>query len=458
MTTSVELPVEVGQVLSGKFRVERLLGVGGMGVVLEATHLQLHERVALKFLLAHAVKDEGAVARFEREARAAVKLKNEHVVRVMDVGVLDSGAPYMVMELLQGKDLANVIKELGRLPIPVAMEYFAQVCDAVGEAHSLGIVHRDLKPENIFVTKKADGRPVLKVLDFGISKMDGEQLSLTKTTQVMGSPYYMSPEQLRASKDVDQRSDIWSLGAILYEMLTGKVPFEADTLMGLCTQVLESKPQSMAIVRPEIPPEIVRVVEGCLEKDRERRYRSVAHVMQSFEPTMAMAGPAGTGQFKAILSSPQASNADVPTSAPSVRGMTGGTSTTWDRGDESNFSSARRKQLIIGGVVGSSALVLLGVVLANVLGHHDKEPATADGIAVHAAATAPSTTASAPPLPTLGGTVTTTLAPSATATADKPKAKPDAGPSTFVTTKPTTTPTSKPKPKPSDDDIPTVRR
>ncbi len=455
---SVELPVEVGQVLSGKFRVERLLGVGGMGVVLEATHLQLQERVALKFLLPHAVKDEAAVARFEREARAAVKLKNEHVVRVMDVGVMDSGAPYMVMELLQGKDLANVIKELGRLPIPVAMEYFSQICDAVGEAHGVGIVHRDLKPENVFVTKKSDGRPVLKVLDFGISKMDGEQLSLTKTTQVMGSPYYMSPEQLRASKDVDQRSDIWSLGAILYEMLTGKVPFEADTLMGLCTQVLESTPPSIALIRPELPHEIVRVVEGCLEKDRDQRYRTVAQVMQSFEPTMAMPGPMGTGEHR-VITAPRMSTGDLPAPPPSVRGMSGGTSTTWDRGDESNISGARRKQLIIGGIVGASALVLFGVVLANVLGHKDKEPATVDGITTQASATAPSSTASTAPLPTLGGTVSTTLTPSATVTttADKPKAKPDAGTS-MVTTKPTTTPSSKPKPKPGDDDIPTVRR
>jgi serine/threonine protein kinase len=275
---------------------------------------------------------------------------------------------------------------------------------------------------------------------------------------VMGSPYYMSPEQLRASKDVDQRSDIWSLGAILYEMLTGRVPFEADTLMGLCAQVLESKPPAIQSIRPEVPAEIVRVVEGCMQKDRDQRFRTVAQVMQSFEPTMAVPGPNGTGSFQA-LTSPRMG--ELPVAAPSAQGINGGTSTSWNRTGDSELSSARKKQLIIGGVIGASALVLFGVVIANVL-HHDKDPVKGENVGLNGSASAPVSTSSAPPLPTLGGTVSTTSAsatPSATSTttvASKPK--PDAGVTT-VTTKPTTTTitttttTSKPKPKP-DDDLP----
>jgi eukaryotic-like serine/threonine-protein kinase len=450
----VDLPVEPGQVLSGKFRVERLLGVGGMGVVLEATHLQLHERVALKFLLPHAVKDHAAVSRFEREARAAVKLKNEHVVRVMDVGTLDDGAPYMVMELLQGKDLAHIIKELGRLPVPVAVEYFTQICDAVGEAHALGIVHRDLKPENVFVTQKANGTPVLKVLDFGISKMTGDVLSLTKTTQVMGSPYYMSPEQLRASKDVDQRSDIWSLGAIFYEMLTGRVPFEADSLMELCTRVLESNPAPISTIRDDVPPEIIRVVEGCLTKDREQRFRTVNAVLQSFEPTMAI-NPTGSHFALQAITASRNTAPSVPDANP--QRISGATNTTWNKTGTLETSGARRRQLMVGGAVAAAALVLLGVVLANVIGHRETKP---DGI-VQATSTTPTATSagSMPSQVTVATTPTTTTTPSTTA--DKPKAKPDAGVATVVINKPitttTATTTAKPKPKP-DDDIPTVRR
>ncbi len=448
---AVELPVEVGQVLSGKFRVERLLGVGGMGVVLEATHLQLQERVALKFLLPHATKDKSAVARFEREARAAVKLKNEHVVRVMDVGTMEDGAPYMVMELLEGRDLAQVIKDLGRLPVAMAIEYFTQICDAVGEAHALGIVHRDLKPENVFVTQKSNGTPVLKVLDFGISKMSGEALSLTNTTQVMGSPYYMSPEQLRASKDVDQRSDIWSLGAIFYEMLTGRVPFEAETLMELCTQVIENTPSPISTVRNDVPPEVLRVVDGCLAKDRAQRFASIAAVMSSFEPTVV-----ATGQFTL----PAATRVFPPDASPNAHRISGATNTSWNNTSIGHAQGARRRQLLIGGGIGAGALVLFGVVLANVLGQHKTEGAQVEGIAPSATAAAsastPSTLPNVAPTPSVSATIaaSSTNTPLATTIA-KPTSKPDAG----AINKPITAPvvSAKPKPKP-DDDIPTVRR
>jgi serine/threonine-protein kinase len=236
-------PVQEGEVLAGKYRVERVLGVGGMGVVVAALHIGLDERVAIKFLLPEALGNPEAVARFAREARAAVKIKSLHVARVSDVGVLETGAPYMVMEFLQGQDLSQRVRDHGPLSIQEAVDFILQACEAIAEAHALGMVHRDLKPANLFLTRMADGSPCVKVLDFGISKVtspssSGQDFGMTKTQAVMGSPLYMSPEQMASSRDVDGRTDIWALGTILYELLTGRVPFLGDTMPQLCAMIL----------------------------------------------------------------------------------------------------------------------------------------------------------------------------------------------------------------------------
>src|SRR6478752_9937760 len=203
-STRMSNEVHEGQILAGKFRIERVLGQGGMGVVVAATHLQLDERVALKFLLPDALANPEAVERFAREARAAVKIKSEHVARVSDVGTLESGSPYMVMEYLQGEDLASWVRRNGAMPVPDAIEFLLQACEAIAEAHALGIVHRDLKPANLFVTRRVDGSPCIKVLDFGISKLTaaGADQGITQTASLLGSPLYMSPEQLAAARDV----------------------------------------------------------------------------------------------------------------------------------------------------------------------------------------------------------------------------------------------------------------
>ena len=233
MTDRASLPpVSPGDVLAGKYRVERVIGAGGMGVVVQATHLELDERVAMKFLLPHAIENAEAATRFVREARAAVKIKSEHVARVTDVGRLENGAPYIVMEFLQGSDLAAVLQN-GPLSIEDAVDFVLQASDAMAEAHAANIVHRDLKPSNLFMSLRSDGTPLIKVLDFGISKVnvpDTSDAGLTRTTAIMGSPFYMSPEQMRSSKDVDHRTDIWALGVILYELLTGTQPFNGETL------------------------------------------------------------------------------------------------------------------------------------------------------------------------------------------------------------------------------------
>src|SRR5689334_2926653 len=191
-------PVQPGEVLAGKYRVERILGMGGMGVVVSAWHLQLEERVALKFMLPDALENQEAVSRFSREARAAVKIKGEHVARVSDVGKLENGSPYMVMEFLEGIDLSKALERYGVCQLPDAVDYVLQACEAIAEAHSQGIVHRDLKPANLFLTRRPDGTPMIKVLDFGISKMSsGGVDNLTRTTATMGSALYMSPEQMQ---------------------------------------------------------------------------------------------------------------------------------------------------------------------------------------------------------------------------------------------------------------------
>ncbi|MBK8252429.1 MAG: protein kinase [Polyangiaceae bacterium] len=269
-------PVGVGDVLAGKYAVERVLGSGGMGVVVAAKHLQLGERVAIKFLLPQALKKAEVVQRFEREARAAVRIKSEHVARIFDVGKLEDGAPYMVMELLDGADLSTVLKTKGALRIDLAVDYVLQACEAIAEAHSLGIVHRDLKPANLFVAHRADGSPVVKVIDFGISKVvEPEEVEMTKTDVMMGSPVYMAPEQMISARDVDVRADVWSLGVILFYLIMGHQPFKGTTVTQLYASIIEGPPE-MCTSRPDVPQPIEQAVMRCLHAQPKDRWANVA--------------------------------------------------------------------------------------------------------------------------------------------------------------------------------------
>jgi eukaryotic-like serine/threonine-protein kinase len=285
------IQVREGDVLAGKYRIERLLGVGGMGVVVAARHVELDQLVAIKFVRDDALDNEEAVERFIREARSAAKLKSEHVARVLDVGKLDSGAPYMVMEFLEGSDLAQTLTRDGPMAVDLAAALMMQVCEAVAEAHAAGIVHRDLKPENLFLTRTIGGSPKMKVLDFGVSKSarlaDDPRVKLTRTRTVLGSPLYMPPEQMRSSRDVDARGDVWALGVVLFELLTGRSPFEAETMPELCLKIVSEPPLSLAQLRPDLPPTLVEIVERCLEKDKTKRYDTASELAQalaSFAP------------------------------------------------------------------------------------------------------------------------------------------------------------------------------
>jgi serine/threonine-protein kinase len=282
-----QAPVKPGDILAAKYRVERVLGAGGMGVVVLATHTQLDQSVALKFLLPSAMANPQVAGRFQREAKLAVKLKSEHVAKVLDVGTLENGAPYIVMEYLSGEDLCQRIERDGPLSVAEAAECVIQACDAIAEAHALGIVHRDLKPANLFLTHRPDNSPLVKVLDFGISKasqLDEGGHSLTKTSSVMGSPHYMSPEQMISSKDVDTRSDIWSIGAIIHQLISGSVPFNADTLGALMSRVLTEPPPSLAQQVPGVPQQLSDLVTWCLQRDLAKRAPNVAEVAIGLAP------------------------------------------------------------------------------------------------------------------------------------------------------------------------------
>jgi serine/threonine-protein kinase len=282
-------PVRPGEVLAGKYRVERVLGVGGMGVVVAATHLDLGERVALKFLLPEAAERQETVARFLREAQAAVRIRSEHVARISDVGRMPNGSPYMVMEYLSGRDLSEVLEKRGPLPVEVAIEWVLQACEAIAEAHALGIVHRDLKPSNLFLTKRADGSHLVKVLDFGISKAAptsdrASAPSLTRTDGMMGSPLYMSPEQVRSAKTVDARADVWSLGVLLHELVAGKPPFDGETMTALLAAIVADSPIPLRRAAPHAPPALEAAILRCLEKDTSRRMQSVAELADALLP------------------------------------------------------------------------------------------------------------------------------------------------------------------------------
>ncbi len=324
-------PVKEGDVLADKYRVDGVLGIGGMGVVVAATHVHLGQRVAVKFLLPEAMVQPQALERFGREARAAVRLKSDHVARVLDVGALTDGAPYMVMEYLDGCDLGTLVQDKGALRVEDAAEYVLQTCDAVAEAHSLGIVHRDLKPRNLFLTRKLNGSACIKVLDFGISKVTtiGSDHSLTKTTDVMGSPNYMAPEQIRSSRDVDERTDIWALGVILYELISGRVPFLADTMPALCAMVLEKAPTPLAELRPDCPPELRHVIARCLMKDPAMRFQSVAELASALGQFVTHPGIASTVRWSSDMPPPIAVSPRAQTGSSARVMVSGGTSVTW---------------------------------------------------------------------------------------------------------------------------------
>jgi serine/threonine-protein kinase len=442
--------VQPGQILLGKYRIERVLGVGGMGVVVAATHTTLEERVAIKFLLPEALRNPEAVHRFLREARAAVRIKSEHVARVTDVGTLETGAPYMIMEYLDGGDLGVLAQKRGAIPVELAVEYILQACEALAEAHGLGIIHRDLKPSNLFVVTRADGSPSVKVLDFGISKVtgmgaSGSDLGMTKTTTIMGSPLYMSPEQMASSRDVDARTDIWALGAILFELLTGRVPFQADTITQLCAMILQSQAEPLRNYRPDAPEGLQMVIARCLEKDRTRRYANVAELAHALAPFASRRARHSIERISRVV---QAAGLAVSTHheepLPSSN-VPASTASPWTATGTTGKGAGLRVALVLG------ALVLAGgaaAAIAFVKGGASPEPA-ATAPADDKPAPKGANAAPAPAPPPEEVTPSVTPAPVAANTASAAPAAPAPSVKAPPTQKKTSQPTSVAKAKPA---------
>ncbi len=438
----VRLPFALGEIINGKYEVIGLLGAGGVGYVVSAMHLELGEMVALKFLREESMAHEQVVLRFSREARAAARIKSEYVARVYDVGSLPSGVPFIVMEHLHGRDLADVIRAQGRLPIITAVEYVMQACEALASAHSVGIVHRDIKPENLFLARQAEGVEIIKVLDFGISKValasaGHAPRQFVKTMMPMGTPAYMSPEQIRAAGEVDARTDIWALGCVLFELLTGACVFDAPTLMQLGAAILERDPIPLRKLLPDCPPELEAVILRCLEKDVDKRYQNVAEVALALYPFAPRRARLQAERTRNLLSGSnpalqrvELSSVSPPalSNAPSIEVSTGPVATSLGIEDLETLRPGRSRRIILVAALACGAAALGAFMF-------QRARAAAPPSAPAASAPSVAQAAATPVLPAPAATAAS-APPAATSAAARPSAA--TTPSRSVSAKPPT--------------------
>lgn len=388
-----------GDVLAGKFRVERTIGSGGMGTVVEATDVVLGRKVAIKITHDALAVDPSAAARFLREARSMAALRGAGFVRVFEIGTLEgrrgleNGAPFIVMELLEGEDLRSRFLRGGPLPLPELVDLFAQACEALAEAHATGLVHRDIKPSNLFVEKTPDGRPLIRVLDLGISKPadDADAESLTASSGTLGSPRYMSPEQALDPRNVDMRSDIWSLGVSLYELWTGKPPFEGPSHLQLCKAILEKKPPAPSALRPGTPRAFEALMLRCLEKRPEDRFADVAELAEALaklDPSASQRAVAARAFCNRRPSPPREAEQTGTDTAVDAKGQT-------HEETETSMPVSRTSIEPFAPVPARWVTALAGIAIAGMLGTAALYALTRDDGAAGAAARLPSAFASA---------------------------------------------------------------
>jgi eukaryotic-like serine/threonine-protein kinase len=451
-----------GTVLAGKYEVERILGDGGMGVVVSARQIQLGRLVALKFLKREAAERADAAQRFLREARAASSISSEHVARVIDVGTFDDGRPFMVMEHLVGTDLSDVLRRQ-TIGIADAVGYTLQACEGLAAAHVAGIVHRDLKPSNLFLSRRADGDPLVKILDFGIAKAVDDpatDTSLTATGMALGSPIYMSPEQVRNAKRVDGRTDIWGLGVVLFEMLAGEPPFDAETVPALCAKIVADAPSSLRNIRPDVPEELEAVILRCLEKRPEDRYDDVAQLAEAIAPFAPEEARVLAERARRIVSG-RASIPDIPPSfsesvehADTVASGPGRLPSARDDSPRSHDTQTMWSTPPSHGprhratAIGIGAAVIVGVVVVLLVNGQDApDPEPARSVAAEAPPVPAAPSADPTPLATQGKT----SEPTSSSVAEKPIAEPErAPPATPRSPQPSPAPKPAQPPEPTD--------
>jgi eukaryotic-like serine/threonine-protein kinase len=374
-----DLPVACGEVVDGKYRVERLIGAGGMGCVVEATHLQLLQRVAMKFVLASEEGPDGA-KRLVREARAAVALQSDHVARVLDVGTLPNGMPYLVMEYLEGKTLAGLLAGGARLAPEDARRVAIETCRALGEAHRRGIVHRDVKPANLFLAELEDGSTRVKVLDFGIAKVADPHMAvdpqLTGTEHTLGTPRYMAPEQLSATRDVDARADVWATGIVLYECLVGSNPFaRGGTAFEIGARILVETAPRVSATLPNVPPDLDEIVARCLERDRTARFLDANELLTALEGQLAIQPKTriGLGPLRSTVQLPP--QVSLPTTKPPrPRGQMHADLRSATPVSTSPQPSARMAGISAAIVAGVVAMTAVGIVVARARHREDPIP------------------------------------------------------------------------------------
>jgi eukaryotic-like serine/threonine-protein kinase len=399
----------VGTVLDGKFRIERALASGASGDVYEANHLALGSKVAVK-VLRPGVPETAHIRRkrFVREARVAARIQSDHVVRIFDIVAPDTGLIYIVMELLNGETLADRIKRTGAMAPSEAVDYILQAAKPLAQMHDAGILHRDVKPSNVFLARDAEGNERIKLLDFGVAAfqqpLERGDSSITLTDAIVGTPRYMAPEQVRASKDVDSRADVWALGVTLYELLAGSPPFDGQTVLAVLNQIEQQEPRLLSERRPAVSTGLAGVVHRCLAKDPARRPVDARALAEALAPYAA--NPVTPGELPARRASDPL---DLSLSDENVEVVRSGGPPSTLRTRLAKFRG-RRETALVAFAIGLFALVLFAM-------HGRAKPALPDEVAPSAAS---------PPLATITKTSVTTAdtAPSAPFASSLPPAEP----------------------------------